>query len=202
MDVCDDPQLLERLEDVNVLRAKQRVEAAKRRAAEEKTSGAHETIKRLRQESEQLELEVYRARCERHPDDNRLKFELGLRLKRVGELKQAIDYLKGGMDVPECMAIASCEIAEILQRYQQFPEALQCYRQAAQLAAGDDRQTDCRKRALYRAGMLATEMQLFDSARQYLAELAAVDPDYKDVTARLDKLDELGDTMGFDCPSR
>jgi tetratricopeptide (TPR) repeat protein len=100
------------------------------------------------------------------------------------------------------MALASLEIGEILQRYQQFPKALQCYRQAAQLAAGDAVRADCRKRALYRAGVLATEMRLFDSARQYLAELVTVDPEYKDGKPRLDKLVEIGDDTGFDSHSR
>ena len=202
LDVSDDLQILERLEDVNMLRAKQRVEFAEQRAAEEKTSKAHEAVKQLRNESQQLEMEIYRARCERHPDDNQLRFQLGLRLKQVGELKQSLDPLKSGLKVPEYMAIASLEIGEILQRYKQFPKALQCYRQAAQVAAGDDGQANCRKRALYRAGVLATEMKLFDSARQYLAELASVDPEYKDIEPRLDKLDEIGDDIGFDSQNR
>jgi tetratricopeptide (TPR) repeat protein len=202
LDVCDDQQLLERLEDVNMLRARQRIESAEKRAAEEGTSKAHETVERLREESRQLQLDVYEARCARHPNDPRLQFQLGLRRKQSGQLKQSLDPLKSGLGVPEYMALASLEIGEILQRYRQFPKALQCYRQAAQLAAGDEGHAECRKRALYRAGVLATEMKLFDSARQYLQELAAAAPHYKDVRPRLDKLDEIGDDVRFDFDRR
>jgi tetratricopeptide (TPR) repeat protein len=192
MAVSSNLRILERLEDVNMIRARQQIEIAERRAAEEKTSEAHELVKSLRDESHRLELEVYRARCERYPDDARLKFQLGIRLKQVGNYRAALEPLQAGLEVPEHRAVASLEIGEILQRHQQFPKALQCYRQAAQLAATDPEQAPCRRRALYRAGVLATSMKLIDSARQYLGELVEVDPEYRDAKARLDSLDEIG----------
>ncbi len=195
LDVCKDAHILERLEDVNLLRAQELVTMAERRAAEEKTSKAHEAVKQRRDELDRLRLEVNRSRCGRNPDDGYLNFQLGMSLKRTGELKQALDYLRGGMDDSRCRAVASLEIGEILQRYQQFPKALQCYRQAAQLAAGDGNQAECRRRALYRAGVLATEMKLFDSAKGYLAELVRTAPSFKDAATRLDKLSEIDENL-------
>jgi tetratricopeptide (TPR) repeat protein len=189
------PAIVERLEDVNMLLAKEKVKLAEERAAADKTVEAQELVKRLREESFQLELDVFRNRCFRQPQDKRLKFQLGLRLKQIGSHREALEFLQAGLDFPELRATASLEIGEVLQRHSQFPKALQCYRQAAQLAAGDKNLTDCRKRALYRAGVLATAMTLTDTARGYLAELVKTAPGYRDAQTRLDKLAEISDTF-------
>jgi len=183
-----DPRILERLEDINMVRARERVEVARQEAAEKRTSEAYELVEKLRDESHQLELGIYKSRFERNPDDNEVSFELGTRLKQVGSFRESLDLLKAGLRVPKCRAAASLEIGEILQRYHQFPKALQFYRQATQLAAGDPNQTECRKRALYRAAALATTMKLSDTARQYLSKLVKVDRNYRDAQTRLDRL--------------
>ncbi len=45
-----------------------------------------------------------------------------------------------------------------------------------------------RKRALYRAGVLAGGLDDLDAARKYLSILAGLDFGYRDVAQRLDKL--------------
>lgn len=197
LEVSRDVAIVERLEDVNMLRARDQWKLAETLAAEQRTEESAAAVEKARQESFQLELDVYRNRCVRHPDDKRLKYQLGLRLKQIGEYRDALERLQAGLDFPEFRAAASLEIGEILQRHHQLPKALQCYRQAAQLAAGDDgpELQDCRKRALYRAGVLATSMTLTDTARQYLAELVKMDPGYRDAQTRLDKLGEISDTF-------
>lgn len=194
MEVCRDLRIVERLEDVNMMRAKEQVKLAEDRVAAEKSPAAQDDLDRLREESYRLELEIYRTRCGRYPEDKRLKFQLGLRLKQIGEFREAIEPLQAGLEFPEIRATASLEIGEILQRHQLFPKALQCYRQAAQMAAGDEDQQTCRKRALYRAGVLAAAMTLNDAARGYFMELAKMDPGYRDVRTRLDKLGEISET--------
>jgi tetratricopeptide (TPR) repeat protein len=198
LEVSRDLRIVERLEDVNMLRAKEQVKLAEEQAGMERTQEARDDVDRLREESYRLELEVFRNRCHRYPDDKRLKFQLGLRLQQIGSFREAIEPLQAGLEFPDLRAAASLEIGEILQRHQQFPKALQCYRQAAQMAAGDDGQQDCRKRALYRAGVLAAAMTLNDTARGYFWELVKMAPDYRDVRTRLDKLGEISDTPGVD----
>ena len=51
-----------------------------------------------------------------------------------------------------------------------------------------DQEQDLRKRALYRAGVLAAGLDDVDSARKYLSTLAELDFGYRDVAQRLDKL--------------
>jgi tetratricopeptide (TPR) repeat protein len=193
VNVSKDVRILERLEEVNMLRAREQLDLARRRAAEEGTQEARQLVERLKDEIGRLELEIFTRRCERNPQDPQLKFQLGLRLKQVGNYRQALEPLQGGLAIPAHRAVASLEIGEILQSYKQFPRALQCYRQAVQLAAADALHQDCRKRALYRAGMLAMSMKLMDSAQQYLSELVRIAPDYRDAKTHLDKLNEIGE---------
>lgn len=189
--VTRDLRVLERLEDVNVLRAKEKVQIARQRAAEANTRDARELVERLVDEQRRLELEVARTRCERYPQNHELKFLFGLRLMENGNFRAAVDWLQGGLELPQHRAAASLAIGECLQRFRVFPKALQCYRQAAQLAAEQEDQLECRKRALYRAGTLAQAMQLTDSAREYLAALLQIAGDYKDARNRLDNLSAL-----------
>jgi tetratricopeptide (TPR) repeat protein len=193
--VSKDLKVLERLEDVSMLRAREHCEIAEQRAAEEQTRESHQLVQNLREEMNRLELEIYRSRSERYPDDNGLKFQLGLRLMAVGNYRQALDSLQGGLEIPEHRSRASLEIGEILQRYRQFPKALQCYRQAVQLAGDEPEQQPFRKRGLYRAGVLATSMKLYDSAQWYLVELVKLDASYRDAKSRLDKLNEIDDIV-------
>ena len=191
LNVASDLRIVERLEDVNLLRAQEQVEIAKRRAAEDRTTNAYELVKQQQDTAQRLELEISAARCDRYPEDRSLRFKLGMNLKRMGNLREALEPLQAGLEVEEHRAVASLEIGEILQHYRQFPKALQCYRQAAQLAASHGREHEIRKLSLYRAGILAASMQLTDSATQYLSELLRVDPQYKDAQGHLDKLKEI-----------
>jgi hypothetical protein len=59
-----------------------------------------------------------------------------------------------------------------------------------------DRELELRKRALYRAGVLATGLEDRDAAGKYLSMLAGLDFGYRDVAQRLDKLSSLKDNGG------
>jgi hypothetical protein len=51
-----------------------------------------------------------------------------------------------------------------------------------------DRELELRKRALYRAGVLAAGLDDREAAQKYLSTLAGLDFGYRDVAQRLDKL--------------
>lgn len=196
--VCKSTAVTERLEDVNMLLARERVKRAEERAAVGGEPDLQDEVQRLRNELSQLELDIYRNRCVRSPDDKRLKFQLGLALKQSGSHRDSLELLQAGLEFPDLRAQASLEIGEVLQRHNLLPKALQCYRQSAQLAAGDPRAEECRRRALYRAGVLATAMTLTDTARGYLTELVKIAPNYRDAQTRLDKLEEISETSRSD----
>lgn len=195
INISGDFRVLEKLEDVNMLRAQEKVDIARQRAAEEKSDEARQLVEQLLDEKRRLEMEVYRSRCERYPNDKELKFQLGRRMKEMGKFRDSVDWLQAGLELPERQAEASLEIGECLQRFKLFPKALQCYRQAVQLAATSDKLNDCRKRALYRAGVLAESMQLTDSAKQYFEELLKLDSSYMDAKSRLDSLSGMGNNV-------
>jgi tetratricopeptide (TPR) repeat protein len=192
--VTSELHVQEKLEDVNLLRARQQAQMARQRADEQRTVEALELAEKVEKELQQLEFHTTRVRCDRYPNDKSLRFQLGLCYARRGDFREALEPLQAGLEVPEHRAVASLEIGEILQRYRQFPKALQCYRQSAQLAKRDPYDEDVFKAALYRAGLLATQMKLYDSAKQYLDTLSQTDSAYKDVRSRLDKLNEIEET--------
>ena len=51
-----------------------------------------------------------------------------------------------------------------------------------------DRELELRKRALYRAGVLAAGLKDLDAAQKHLSAVAGLDYGYRDVAQRLDKL--------------
>ena len=190
--ISSDLEVTERLEDVTILRARQQIEIAKRRATEEPTAEAYELVERLSEELSQLELETAHTRSERYPHDLQKRYQLGLRFKERGSHLQAAGHFEACLADADRQAEASLEIGECLQHLQKFPEALQHYRQAVQWSKeGGQDQLECRMLALYRAGVLAEAMQLGDSAEQYFQELTRLDADYKDAADRLDKLRQI-----------
>ncbi len=194
LSISSEVHVREKLEDVNLTRARQQAQTARQHADQQRTVDALEIAEKLEKELQELEFDTTRVRSDRYPDDKSLRFELGLAWKARGHFRQALEPLQAGLEVPEHRAAASMEIGEILQRYQQFPKALQCYRQAAQLAVKKPQNEPVRKEALYRAGLLASQMKLLDSAIDYWEALAAADSTYKDVRSRLDKLKEIDET--------
>ncbi len=197
LSITSEVHVREKLEDVNLTRARQQAQTARQHADQQRTVDALEIAEKLEKELQELEFDTARVRSDRYPDDKSLRFKLGLAWKARGEFRQALEPLQAGLEVPEYRAAASMEIGEILQRYKQFPKALQCYRQAAQLAIKKPQNEPVRNEALYRAGLLASQMKLLDSAIDYWEELAAADSTYKDVRSRLDKLKEIGETDTF-----
>jgi tetratricopeptide (TPR) repeat protein len=71
-------------EDAQILSAKARVAIAEQRAASEKTEDAKELVTRLGNDLNRVELEIYQKRCQRYPDRLRLRYDLGVRLRRSG----------------------------------------------------------------------------------------------------------------------
>jgi tetratricopeptide (TPR) repeat protein len=184
--------VIERLEDLQVERATHQVAVAEKRLA----AGASEEKKRLvvelKKELNRIELEVFRQRADRYPDDGEVKYDLGLRLKRAGNQEEAIRCFSEVGDSDPNAPAAALEMGEALQYLKHFHDALDAYERAAQLAG----QTDAihRKKALYRGGVLATGMRKLDKAESLLRELEQLDPHYKDLAHRLDKIAKIRDS--------
>lgn len=183
----------ERLEDAHLRRAQNQVSVAQRRAEQEKTEEAADLARRMVTQANQAELEVYAARAARNPANLLLQYELGLRCKRAGKFKEAIQAFQAARDDARHKALVQIHLGESFQHIRQFKLALSSYEAA--IEATDDMQPDTKKLALYRAGVLAAELNDRDRAEKYLTQLAAMDFGYRDVADRLDKLTALRDSV-------
>lgn len=183
----------ERLEDASLRRAQHQVAVAQRRAEQDRTEEAVELARRMAAQANQAELEVYSARAGRTPGNSLLQYELGLRCKRAGKFKEAIQAFQAARDETRHKAQVQLHLGESFQYIKQFKLALSSYEAAVQ--AADNAQPDTKKLALYRAGVLAAELNDREKAEKHLTQLAAIDFGYRDVAERLDKLAALRDSV-------
>ena len=182
----------ERLEETQLRRMRQQVEVADRRAGEEPTPEALDLAKRLHNQANQVELEVFAARAERNPGNLHYQFELGLRLKRAGKYREAIQAFQAARGDTKRLGDTQLHLGECFQKIEQFRLAMSSYEAAA--AAAPDPDADLHKLARYRAGVLATGLGELDKAEKHLTEVAAADFGYRDVADRLDKLAQMRNT--------
>ncbi len=183
----------ERLEDAHLRLAQHQVAVAQRRAEEEKTEEAADLARRMAARANQAELEVYAARAARNPTNTLLQYELGLRCKRAGKFKEAIQAFQAAREDARNKAMVQLHLGESFQHIRQFTLALSSYEAA--IEATDHMQLDTQKLALYRAGVLAADLKDLDRAEKHLTRLAAIDFGYRDVADRLDKLASLRDSV-------
>jgi hypothetical protein len=188
-----DLRVRERLEDASLRRAQHQVAIAQRRAEQEKTEEAINLARHMTAQANQAELEVYAARASRNPGNSLLQYELGLRCKRAGKFKEAIQAFQAARDETRQKAQVQLLLGESFQYIKQFKLALASYEAAVQ--AADTSEPDTKKLALYRAGVLALELNDREKAEKHLTQLAAIDFGYRDVAERLDKLAALRDSV-------
>ncbi|MFM8892205.1 MAG: hypothetical protein ACKOTB_11410, partial [Planctomycetia bacterium] len=129
---------------------------------------------------------IYSARVARHPENIAWKHELAVRLKASGNHPEAIRYFQDVLQDARRKGAVALDLGECFQKIRQYSLAMRSYQTAVESLT--DRELDLRKRALYRAGVLAAGVDDEDAARKYLATLAELDFGYRDVAERLDKL--------------
>jgi tetratricopeptide (TPR) repeat protein len=182
----NDLKVREHLEDRQLRWVRHRVHVAESRFEAEATSDNKATLDRLRAAQLKQEIDIYAARTQRYPENMTWRHELALRLKAAGNYTEAIKQFQDLLQDPRRKGGVALELGECFQRIKQYDLAMRNY-QAAVDALGD-REMELRKRALYRAGVLASARQDIDSAQKYLSELGGLDFGYRDVAERLDKL--------------
>jgi tetratricopeptide (TPR) repeat protein len=144
-------------------------------------------------QANQAELEVYAARAARNPGNSALQFELAVRCKKAGKFKEAIQAFQSARGDIKRKALVELQLGESFQHIRQFKLALASYEAA--IEASDDIDQETKKLSLYRAGVLAAELNDRDRAEKHLTRLAAIDFGYRDVADRLDKLAALRDSV-------
>ena len=184
-----DLHILDRLEDVQIRRANHQLAIAKQQCQQDPSPQHQELVTQILRQTNQTELEIYAARGQRDPENLRLKYELGLRMKRAGKTKEAIPLLQASRGDPKRKSIVLLELGECFQKIEQYKLALTHYEQAIEACGGEDSETG--RLSLYRAGVLSTGLRELDRAEQFLSVLAGLDYTYRDVADRLDKISQL-----------
>jgi tetratricopeptide (TPR) repeat protein len=187
VEVCsNDLKLREMHEDVQIERAREQAEIAKKRAAVDDSEEAQELIRTMQEALNRLELSVYSSRVERYPQEMKHRFELALRMKRAGNYAPAIKYFQEAANDENYDALGNLETGECLQHLKQYERALSHYEKSVKRAAKE--QVNCKKLGLYRAAVLAAGLKEFAKAEKYFTILHKADQSYRDVAQRLDKV--------------
>lgn len=181
-----DTTTVECYEDLQIHGARYRLSAAQQNAKHDSRAELAEVAEKLQWDLNRLELDIFRRRSERYPQDLALAFGLAARLRLNGKLDEAEPLLTRLLNEPTFRASAHWELGKCKQQQQRLVDALKHFRLAA-ASCGPD-QVDLKKKALHRAGSLAVTMKLAESAREYFQQLVDLDPSYKDGQAQLRKL--------------
>jgi len=197
-----DIMVRERLEDSQLRGSRYQLKIAERQAVEKKTPEAIDLHKRMKAEVNALEMAIYRGRCERYPQNDSLKFELGKRLKAASQFNEAISCFQAALNDPKKKSASYMELGECFQHIKQYKLAMKSYEDS--LESVGTRELDQRKLGLYRAGKLAlglAEKYLasndgqakgeLDRAEKHLNELASLEFGFKDVPQLLDKIAKI-----------
>ena len=183
------PAILELWEDTTILRMQQRLAIAEQRAMDHPGSEADELVEGIQEKLKRLELDIYSRRSQVSPQDHELRYQLGLRLKNLGNYSQAAACFQAAGEVSQLQPRALIAEGECLQYQRHYAKALRCYLQALDHTRGHEQEYLAdRKLALYRASVLASGLDQEDVARTHLEELVDLEPEYADARRRLDKL--------------
>lgn len=188
-------EMRERLEDVELRFARHQLLRAEKQAQAEKTPEAAALYQQFKTELNSKELEIYRNRCERYPNNMGFKYELGVRLQRAKKYNEAISVLQEARADQKRRGMVFLYLGACFEAIKQYKLAISNYEQA--IEALTDRELDQKKQAIYLAGALAMDkLKDWEAAEKHLTMLAGLDFSYKDVGERLDKLPGLRDDTG------
>jgi tetratricopeptide (TPR) repeat protein len=148
-----------------------------------------ETKKKLQAEHLRKELQFYKARVERYPNNLLFKYELGYRHMKARQYADAIRELQTAKNDPRRRGMCMFVLGQCFQQIRQFPLAKQHYEAAVQEIPDHD--SENKKKALYLLGYLTLKLGDLDAAEKHLSALAGLDFTYKDVAQLLDKLAKL-----------
>jgi len=182
----NDLTVREHVEDRQLRWSRSLVVLAEKRLAEADTPENRSTLDKLRAALLRQEIEIYAARAARYPENMTWKYELAMRLKSSGNYVEAIKHFQETLNDARRKGVIALELGECFQKIKQYQLAMRNYEAA--IDSLTDRELELRKRAMYRAGVLAAGLNDVDTARKYLSTLAELDFGYRDVIERLDKL--------------
>lgn len=142
----------------------------------------------------EFEIDVLSKRVKRYPADMRMKYELARRYRRMKKWSEAIPLLQQAssdhrLEVPAVVALGKCFLQD--ERPQM---ALRQFKKIEPKLSFNDN-GDVYKEVHYYMGRVEERLSNNDEACRHYSEVLAVDYDFRDVRARLERL-EGGGTSG------
>ena len=190
-------EMRERLEDAELRHARHQLLRAEKQAQADKTPEAAALYQQFKTELNNKELEIYRNRSERYPNNMGFKYELGVRLQRAKKYNEAIGVLQEARAEQKRRGMVFLYLGACFEAIKQYKLAVSNYEQA--IEALSERELDHKKQAIYLATVVAMDrLKDWEAAEKHLTMLAGLDFGYKDVGERLDKLPGLRDDTGSD----
>lgn len=186
-EMTDDFRVRKLWEDVVMLRMSRKITLARQLAAKSGDEEAKAHLDALCRERDRFETEVFVGRSLREPKNAAIRYQLGLRLRQAGKIREALQCFSEALHDTQQKPLAALEMGRTYEDQREFPEALQRYRLAAESATHPE-QLEARKQALYLAGGLARRIKMQQLARRYLTELVGLDPSYKEAATWLKEL--------------
>lgn len=174
-----DPDIREKWEEAELRHLRQRIGVARDPAAK----------KALQEEYFEKDMEVWKNRVERYPNNLSFKYELGYRFMLTKRYADAIRELQTAQNDPRRKGACFLALGQCFEAIKQYRLAMNNYELAIQEIP--DRDGDNKKRALYRAGRLAMGLRDLDAGEKHLTTLAGLDFTFRDVSKLLDKIAKL-----------
>jgi tetratricopeptide (TPR) repeat protein len=184
-----DHELREKLNDVQVRHLRHRYLQAEKQAKQSGSEEAKIELKKLYKALNQKLLDDAKYHAQRFPTNLTFRFNLGVQYQLLGQYGEAIKEYQIARNDPRRKGVCLLALGECFQRIKQYRLAMEHYESAIQEIP--DRDTENKKKALYRAGRLAFELKNRPKAEKHLNILASMDFAYRDVSALLDKLAKL-----------
>ena len=183
-----DPNIRERMEDVQLELGRQTRDLAKHLAAQNpEDAEAQQRADDLKRELVLQEITVFSSRVERYPQDLRIKAELAQRFFQIGKYSQAIPLFQQAVKDTRLEAVVSVNLGKcyLKERKNDLAE-FQFKRAVTKLNSNDHLKplVECH----YWLGRLAQEAGRKEDAITHYNEVISLEYDYKDARDRLEKL--------------
>ena len=176
----------ETIEDVQLKVLRSKWIAADAKAKKSGKEADAKEVQAIRAELVQRELQTYRNRCERYPNNLTFRFELGRRYQLKGDISDAIREFQVAQADPRKRGVCMLYLGDCFYAIKQPALAMSHYEKAIQDIP--DRDQDNKKKAYFKAGYLALRMKDLVKADKFLSTLASMDFEYPKISELLEHL--------------
>ena len=190
----NDPTVREEIEDVQLRALRAKMLAIGKKAKQTGAEADRKEYETLRMTVIEKELEVYRNRCERYPNNLVFRYELAQRHQLKGDIGEAIKEYQVAKADPRKRGMCLINLGECFRAIKQYHLAMNHFEQAVMEIP--DREQEYKKLAYYRAGKLAMGLKDMARADKYLTTLASMDYTFRDTSNLLERLHRMQEEEG------